>query len=216
MTEPVYDDTTERLYVRGFPEHYRTEDINQDWTLKRFMSGMGAQQYEVDALIDRFSYTPPEDGVPSDTSDLVDPLTCDYAWLQWIAQLVGVKLDANLSVPDQRLQVANVSFYKGTKAHMARVAQTVLDGSQFVSIRDHTITAGSPGAAGQWDMLIVTLASETLSDPIAAIIAAGAKPAGVELNHETFTSSWDDWEAEHPDWDSWDSSSWTTMEESGL
>lgn len=216
MSEPIFDTSTERLYDRGLPIHYRSEDANLDWVLKRWLSGIGGQQNEVDTIIERFSYTPPEDGVPHDTSDLVNPITCDFAWLPWLAQLVGVKLDGTLSPTDQRNQVDFVNFFRGTKQHMAQAAQKVLTGDKHVTIFDHTITSSAIGAAGQWDMLVITLASETVSDPVAAIIAANAKPAGVNLLTETFTSTWDDVEAAHPDWTSWDATSWTGIEESGL
>lgn len=216
MTEPIFDTSTERLYERGLPQHNRTADIEQDWTLKRWLSGIGGQQYLVDALIERFAYTPPEDGELDDTSDLVDPLTADAAWLPWLAQLVGVRLDNTLTVPERRLQIAEVDLFRGTKPHMAKVAQTVLSGDKHVTILDHTISSAAIGAAGQWDMLIITVTTETLSDPIQAIIDGNAKPAGVDLNHETFTSTWDDWEGYGTSWAIWDASSWTTMEESGL
>lgn len=217
MTEPTFDSTTERTYER-LPQAYRTEDIGQDWQLKKYMSGDCGQLNDIDTLIERFTYDSPEDGVadPHETSDLVDPATADAEWLPWLAQIVGVKLNTTATEIEQREQILNRTFYRGTKADMAHAAQMALIGDKYIAIYDHTSDSSAIGAAGQWDVLVVTKATETVGDVAATIIAAGAKPAGVVIHTETFTSTWDDVEAAYGTWNTWDATSWNQLEESGL
>ena len=215
MSEPTFTETTERTYGR-LPITYRVEDTGQDYQLKKWLSGSCDQLWDIEHLLNRFSYVPPQDGVPVDTSDLVDPNTADAAWLPWLAQLVGVQLDTTVSIDMQRAQIANVDFLQGTKQSMAKTGQTVLTGTQYIRIFDHTSASTDIGGAGEWDVLIITVASETTSSPSAAIIAAGAKPAGVQLHEETFTSTWDDVEGRYPTWADWDAATWQQIEESGL
>jgi hypothetical protein len=54
------------------------------------------------------------------------------------------------------------------------------------------------------------------ADPVAAVIAAGAKPAGVILHSQTFSGTWAAIEAALPTWADWDGKSWAQIEEIGL
>lgn len=164
MTEPIYSETLERWY-ETLPLHVRREDIAQDYALKKWISGIGDQQGELDTLVDRFTYISPEDGEGHRTSDLADPATADQSWLAWLGQFVGVKVDPDLSVSELRLDIANAlsGVRVGTKQAIARIAARTLVGSKFVTIYDHSTDAGV-GAGGEWDVLIVTLDSETLTN----------------------------------------------------
>jgi hypothetical protein len=54
------------------------------------------------------------------------------------------------------------------------------------------------------------------ANPIAEIIKAGAKPAGVILYNQTFSASWSAIEAALPTWADWETKTWTQIEETGL
>lgn len=217
MSEPIFTDTTERFYA-ALPEYVRINDEALGWPLKSWLSGMGDELGAVDDLINRFMYVPPEDGAGYRTSDLTDPSTADAAWLPWLAQLVGIKLNTSLSVADQRTIIATslAGAKAGTKAAIIQAAQTVLTGSKFIQLHDHS-TVGNIGGATQWDILIVTNALETTSDPALAVIALGAKPAGVLLHSTTYTASWATLEASRPQWvPGWDGNTWQQIESTGL
>lgn len=216
MSEPIYSDSMERLYAGQIPEYIRVADIVQAWTLKKWLAGIVDRLGEVDTFIDRFNYISPEEGPGYRTSDLVDPNTANAAWLPWLSQLVGVKLQPSDDVPTQRSRIANVlgSIQGGTKQSMAIAAQTVLSGTKSISIIDHSTSA--PGDGGEWDVMVVTASSERLSDPAAAIIAAGQKPAGVLLHSVDFLSTWTTVLGAYPNWTAWNGITWQQLEEAGL
>lgn len=215
MPEPIFDETTERLYKR-LPEVYRTYDIKQGWQFKKWLSGICNSQNEVDSLITRFSYTPPEDGVPTDTSDLVDPATADAAWLPWLAQLVGVVLAPADTEAERREHIGSAlsGIKAGTKAAMAEAAKKVLTGTKSVAVYDHSNLTGL-GVGDQWEVLVRTIQAETLSNPVDAIIAVGAKPAGVKLYHQYYGASWQTIETTYPTWAGWEGKTWQQIEETG-
>jgi hypothetical protein len=165
MTEPIYTDTTERLY-QSLPECFRTEDESTNWTLKKFLSSMGDQLDVIDTLTDRYTYVPPEEGPGYRTSDLVDPEVAEAPWMPWLAQLVGVALDTSLPLPEQRATIANsiLGIKAGSKAAIAAAAGTVLSGSKEVKVYDHSST--SIGNGGQWDVMLVTKDTETLQNDL--------------------------------------------------
>lgn len=213
MAEPVYDEATEELYA-GLPEVQRVNDIPYNYSLKRYLSGIGYTLGEVYTLIDRFSYTPPDDGVATDTSELVDPYLANVEWLPWLAQLVGVKVKVTANEADWRAAIASaVSGTKaGTKQAIVEAAQTVLTGSKVVYIYDHSNATDGIGNGDQWDVLITTLEEETTSDPVAAVLLAGAKPAGINLTHMYYGATWDTIESELPTWNDWEGKTWEDIE----
>lgn len=223
MTEPTFDYSTERYYAR-LPEFYRSADVETNWTLKRFMSGLMAVYNQMDAMIDRFKYTTPDSGgEPDDTSDLTDPMTADVGWLRWLAQHTGAIINPALSESDQRLAIQQrltaLNQQPGSKGAIANAARVNLTGTRSVNVYDHSTDVGSPGAGTMWDVLIVTVGSETPGgvDPIEDVIAANAKPAGVKLYHRSFESVWADIEAALTTWDDWEAAgSWREIEETGL
>lgn len=195
MARPVLNPPAGRAvddFYDALPEHYREADEPLGYPLYRWMAGPLSQLGVVTTLIDRFTYDPaiPEDGT---TSDLTDPETADPEWLPWLAQLVGVPLPAGLSTAEARdaVRFASAGWRAGTKASIAAAARTALTGSQFARVFDHSIS--DPGNGGPFDVMVVTVSSETPSSAavLDAIVRRGAKPAGVVLHHRDYESSWD-------------------------
>lgn len=58
--EPQYTVTTERIY-RRIPEFYRTLDRKNNYHLKKYISAMGDVLFEIDLLVARLEYVPPQD-----------------------------------------------------------------------------------------------------------------------------------------------------------
>lgn len=193
MTQPVVAPFTQRVYER-LPGFYRDADVDQGWTLLRYLSLLGDQAGEVDALYERIQYLPPDAGGASgDTSDLTDPTTADREWLAWLGQMLGVIVTPGMSDQAARDAVAFASggWRAGTRAAMADAARSALTGTRYVRIYDHSDEM-PPGDATQWDVLVVTRSSET-PDPavvLDAIVEKGAKPAGVVLHHQTYGATY--------------------------
>lgn len=215
MTEPIYSEDGERLWER-LPQTYRTEDDTNNWQMKRYLSGTTDQLGEIGVLIDRINYIDPPEGEPGDTSDLVDPNAADVEWLPWLAQLLGVRVLSGNEAADRAKLSSPAKFQAGTKSAIRVAAQNVLSGEKHVEVYDHTTNVSGVGLGGQWDVLIVTRDTETLSDPIAEVIKVGAKPAGVKLWHITYTATWDAIEAAFPTWADLDAATWGEIEEAGL
>lgn len=205
---------------RSLPEHYQIEDEKADYPLLRYMAGAGLELGAIDRIIDRIDFvTVPDGGLPGDTSDLADPLTADEAWLPWLAQLVGVNLEPGMTLEQRRdaVSFASAGWRAGTKSAVADAARSELTGTKFAVVYDHSAT--TPGDGGQWDVLIITRPTET-PDPgavLGAIVARGAKPAGVVLHHLAYEAEWDTVEAEFPTWDAIETAgSWNKVQEAGL
>lgn len=142
MARPTPHATTERLYER-LPEHYRTADARQDgpdWPLLRYLSLVGDQAGEVEDLLDRIDYVPPEEGGdPGDTSDLVDAAEASPTWLPWLAQLVGLELDTSESLATQRARITGVepTWQTGSREALEAAVAAQLTGTQTVTITAH-------------------------------------------------------------------------------
>lgn len=216
MTEPIFTESTERWWAK-IPGVYRFEDAQLDWPMKRWLAGIGDVYNEVDVLIDRIKYVPADDGIDEMDlhSDLVDPQQADATWLPWLAQLVGVKFDYLLTEQQKRDRITNAigGVQAGTKAAIIQAAQSVLTGTKTVYVYPFSNTIGGIDAGTQWEVLVMTIAAETVSDPVVAIINAGAKPAGVKLYHDTYGANWTTVETAFSTWDAWDATTWETMEQ---
>lgn len=214
MAEPIYDETVERFYDR-LPGLYKFEDTQNDWTMKKFIASICEQLHVVDHLSDRFIYAPPEDHPVEEQkhSDLVDPMYADAAWLPWLAQMVGIHFTTVLTDAQKRGMIANAlgGVQAGTTASIIQAAQTVLTGTKTVYVYPASNLTGI-GAGTQWEVLVVTLPEETTTDPTLAVIAAGAKPAGVKLYHQTYGASWNTIEASLPTWNDWETRTWDEIE----
>lgn len=221
---PAVHPFTDRLY-ESLPEFRRLADPDLDWPLLRYLSLLVDQAGTVVDLIDRITYTPPDDAalaaalgidITASTSDLTDPATADAAWLPWLAQFVGANI-SGLTVDEARDAIPGVGFLAGTKRGIAQAAAAALIGTKYVRVYDHY--TGDP-----WLIEVRVRASETVpeNDPAGdakvrnAILARHAKPAGYDIVVTHYHAPWDDIEA----LGSWNAvearGSWDLLEETGL
>jgi hypothetical protein len=225
MAEPIFTDATERAYA-ALPAVHREEDRLQPdpvagYPLKRWLSGLGDQVGEVDELIARIDFETPDamEYPEQAVSELADPDLADAAWLPWLAQLLGVRrgtlTDAGLR---DAIRGAVSGFRAGTKGAIAAAASTVLTGTRAVAVYDHSISDPGDGG-GEWDVLIVTRASETpggAASVLNAVAAANAKPAGVILRHAGTDVQWSVLIANRPTWAAWNGKTRTQIVETGM
>lgn len=216
MPEPTFSEATERFYA-SLPGVYRFEDANNGWQMKSWIAGILDVQGEIETLLTRIKYVPPEDGpaVEDLHSDLVDPDTADEAWLPWLAQLVGVRFNYTLTEAQRRERIKSAigGVRAGTKAHMIEAAKAVLTGTQTVYVYPFSNAVGGINAGTQWEVLVITKPDETAGDVVAAIVNAGAKPAGVKITHVTDSNTWAEVEAAFPTWAQWDAATWQQIEQ---
>jgi hypothetical protein len=234
---PYMSILADRLYQR-LPEIYRTLDARDStWTFKRYLGAILEQAGAGDTWVtgvDGDRPLGPASPVPwgltstslaawtaarlSRLSSLGDPFQADPAWLPWLAQTVGARLDPAASLAEQRdtIAFATSGWRAGITSAIEDAARSALTGSQYARalLATNGASAGTP-----WDITIVTRASET-PDPSAvlnAVLRKGVKPAGAVLHTRTFSSSWDTLAAVRPTWADWEAAgSWTALEESGL
>jgi hypothetical protein len=196
MARPDASDFTDRLYDR-LPELYKAADeADGDYPLLRYLSLLGDQAGEVETLLDRVD--PDVAGV----SELLDADLADAAWLDWLAQVVGVP-SGDYTIAELRAAIsgADALRQRGSSATMADAVRPLLTGAQYVYIASHY--------GDVWTVAILTVGIETptTSDELLAAAALN-KPAGVTLVH-LVGLTWDDIEA-YPTWDdielagSWD------------
>ena len=164
MDEPVYGTTMEETWQR-LPEHFRRMDALNDWSLKRYLNTVVAQLQVTDDLVDRIDYDSVGDGgEPGATSDLVDPRTADATWLPWLGQLFGVHVRGKGQEKDRNAVIQAASgFNAGTPAAIEAAAKEVLVGSQFSKVYNFSTSSGI-GTGTFWDLLLVTIDSETLKN----------------------------------------------------
>lgn len=222
---PAVSAATQRLYDR-LPEHLRRADAKQqigDLPLLRYLSLVGDQAGAIDTLVDRFSFTPvDEGGAPEDArSDLVDPDNADLAWLPWLAQLVGARLFGLTDETAKRdaIRYASNGWRAGTRAAVADAARSELTGTRGVRVYDHATSIATLGDDTQWDVLIITRPDETpdFADVLQAIVDKHAKPAGVVLYWEAYEATWDLIETDAPTWSDIEAlGSWFNIEGVGI
>lgn len=240
-TVDVMSVMADRLYHR-LPEVYRTMDAaDRTWAFKRYLAGMLDPAASIDEMITAIAgerpvgpATPEPWGLPADelavwrenrrtrASALGDPEQAEVAWLPWLAQIVGARLDPGASVEEKRdtIRYATSGWRAGTRSAIVDAAKSALTGTQYARVLPHTkvnvsddLEAGTP-----WDITVITRTSET-PDPgvvLDAILRKGVKPAGAVLWHKSFNASWSTLMSERPTWADWNGSSWTEIEETGL
>lgn len=232
---PHMSTLADRLYQR-LPEVYRTLDaVTSEWALKRYIAGLTVTAGAVDDTIVAFAGDRPVGPAApepwalrpdqlvvwranrlSRASALGDPTQADPAWLPWLAQLVGARLDPAASVTERRdtIRYATSGWRGGTRQAIADAARSALTGTQYARIEPHSkAPTGSLEAGSVWDITIVTRASET-PDPGAvldAVLRKGVKPAGAVLWHAVYEATWDQVEAAFPTWDLWESATWDQL-----
>lgn len=153
------------------------------------------------------------------TSDLVDPVTADAAWLNWLGQLVGVNTDTLLSEQERRdaVQFASSGFHAGSQTALEDAARSELTGTRYVRVYTHsTDDMAGIGTGTEWDILLVTKTSETpsVAQVVDTVIRKGAKPAGVRLYHKAYEVPWSI--SDTMDWDDRDALTWDEYEETGV
>ena len=168
--EPIYTPTTERLY-RRLPEFYRILDSQNDWHFKKYISSIADQLNDIDVLVARLEYIPPEDRADyyasldeyntfarpagletetlgfapiGETSDLLDARTSDSAWLAYIAQLIGADISDLVTDTDRRDAIIfnYLGFRAGSTEALQDAAKRVLTGSKYVRVYPHRDGAG--------------------------------------------------------------------------
>lgn len=240
MSEPEVSAFAERLYGR-LPEVYRRMDIEQVWLLKRYLAAATHTAGEIETVVERARGSRPAGpaspapwGLVSDEeltrwaqartalpSELGDPLLADDAWLPWLAQLVGARLDPAASEAERRdtIRYATSGWRAGSRAAIADAARSALTGTQYAQVLVHSTVSGGMVVAGSpWDITIVTRDSET-PDPdavLGAVLRKGVKPAGAVLHHHPYTTSWTAATAAYPTWADRGGTSWREIEETGL
>lgn len=241
MARPAVTGATEAVYAR-LPAHYADADARQvsggGYPLLRWLSGLGDQLAEVDAILARLDYRTLSEGrVGAGTSDLLDPLTADVSWLAWLGWLVGVDASTRLTDAERRAAIAGISsggWAAGSQESLAAAVRPLLSGTKLVRI--------FPGEYGPWTVGVHTRLSETsvltwdsieatfrdwgeleasgswdgLSprDPLAALLRANVIPAGVTVTAVLGVSTWDSLAAGAPDWAAWEAAvSWAVLED---
>jgi hypothetical protein len=216
MPEPTFTEATERLYA-ALPGVYRFEDGNHDWQMKKWLAGILDVENDIEVLLDRIKYVPPEDGPELEDlhSDLVDPDQADEEWLPWLAQLVGVHFNYLITTAQKRERIKSAigGVRAGTKAHMIEAAKAVLTGTQTVFVYPFSNSGGGINAGTQWEVLVITKPDETAGDVVAAITNAGAKPAGVKIYHVTDSNTWAEIAVASPTWADWNAKTWQQLEQ---
>lgn len=173
MTEPAYGSTTEEIWER-LPDHFRRMDAFNDWAFKKYINLIGSQLQKVDDLVERIDYDSVSDGgEPGETSDLANPAAADVSWLPWLGQLFGVYVRGKGQESDREAVIqASAGFNAGTPAAIEAAAKDVLVGSKFVKVYKRM----TPGGVGTfWDLLLVTIDSETLKNLYPEIQATTAE-----------------------------------------
>ena len=169
-TEPTYTTTTERLY-RRLPEFYRVLDSQNDWHFKKYISSIADQLNDIDTLVARLEYIPPEDRADyyasldadntyvrpagleqeefgfapiAETSDLLDARTSDLGWLSYLAQLIGADISDLVTESERRdaIILNYLGFRAGSREALEDAAKRVLTGSKYVRVYPHRDGAG--------------------------------------------------------------------------
>lgn len=237
---PEMSTLADRLYQR-LPEVYRTFDATDlTWPLKRYIAGMVKVAGQLDDMVEAITGdrpigpTAPEPwALPDDElavwrelrenrpSALADPVQAEAAWLPWLAQLVGARLDPAASETEQRdtILYATSGWRGGTRAAIADAARSALTGTKYARVMPHTKPDGGALIAGTaWDITIVTRLSETpaIGAVLGAVLRKGVKPAGAVLWHHPYAAAWDDVTTEYATWAERNGVSWRTIEETGI
>jgi hypothetical protein len=115
---------------------------------------------------------------------------------------------------------AEIGWAAGNKASIQAAAQSVLSGTKWCNVYDHSTNTGAIGSGGQWDVLIVTKPGEAPGGGSAAIIQAvvdaNAKPAGVKLWHREYVATWAQVEAAYANWAAINGKTWAQIQQTGL
>jgi hypothetical protein len=239
--QPAVNPFAQRVFGR-IPESYRVYDANSGYPFLLYIDAVTTELGDILTTVDGirgkrpvgpadpepWSLHPSEVDAYRDNrtlalSTLGDPLAADPAWLPWLVQAVGGRLDPAASVAEQRdtIRYATSGWQAGSVASIEYAARGALTGSQFAKVVPHLLSDGTAG--GPWDVCILTRTSETpdAAEVLATVLRKGVKPAGVVLHHHPVEASWDMLESARPVWDLWEVDAqgvvtWDRLAETGL
>lgn len=210
MTRPAVSEFTERLYA-GLPEFMRDTDSVElsggGYPLLRYLSLLGDLAGEVETIADR-----------AVAGELVDPDAADDAWLPWLGQLVGVRLDPAEVPSTWRDAITNgaAGWQSGTRASIATAARRALTGTKYVDVRSHN---GRPRTGGDPFTILLVVREDEAPTPLSkvsdAVTVAGAKPAGYKLAVSTYVPTWAAVDALGPTWDDHAQGAWLDVDSAG-
>jgi hypothetical protein len=199
MSEPTYSVSTERVYER-LPEVYRTLDVQNEWQFKKYISSIVDQLGDIDVLVARLDYVPPEDrkdwyasgneyntyerptGIEDpdlgfdpiyETSDLLDGRTADDAWLPYLGQLIGADLEDVPTADEKRDAIINnyLGFKAGSREALEAAVLSLLTGTKYSRVYpQRTGEGGSIFATG--DQWDVLIVTKPEESPDSATILA--------------------------------------------
>lgn len=239
---PYMSTLVDRMWDRLPEIHRRMDAADSTWTFKRYLGGVLHYVGGIDATITAIlgerpigPASPQPWGLPPDEmerwlsnrvtrpSALGDPTQAQTAWLPWLAQLVGARLDPAATDAEHRdtIRYATSGWRGGTRGAIEDAARSALTGTRFVRAVPHAVPNANGGIdpGTVWDITIVTRTAET-PDPdavLGAVLRKGVKPAGAVLYHTPYQATWDQVEAILPTWADWEAAgTWTTIEEAGL
>lgn len=132
-TEPIYDRFTERFYA-GLPDCYREADADNLYALKHYVSAILDELRKVMDLYARLDFDiETEGGLVGDSTDLLNPATADAYWLRWIAQMLGISIEAYKDIVRMRGGIVP-TFTKHTVKGLEEVAKSYLQGMKRVRV----------------------------------------------------------------------------------
>jgi hypothetical protein len=175
MAVPDHTPLGARLRERTQP--LAPDDASYGYAHAHLCEALGRMLAQVGEVFD------PEGDVPP-LAPILDPDLCPAWALDWLGQLVGVRLPAGLDEASSRAMIKSAAgFARGTPAAMEAALATVLTGTKTVYFRERD-------ASDPYRFEVVTLTSET-PDPVRAeAILRAAKPGGLVLSYRT-VASWD-------------------------
>lgn len=141
-----------------------------DGPLRLFTIALGTM---FEPLTDWVSDTP--EGEPG-WSLLMDINRAPNSVLPWLAQLVGVQVDASLDDVSQRQQIRTTAgFRRGSVGSMVEAAKPFLTGSQTVLVTERDGDA--------YTVTVATFDTETPDPDLVATALLSQKPGGLILNY---------------------------------
>jgi Phage tail protein (Tail_P2_I) len=185
--ELLPDTFAERLYLSVSP--LALADQQNAWSLLILCNAIG-RMYQLVELLVRDSPDGPG------WSALVDVNRSPPEALDWLAQLVGVRLLPDSTDAEKRLRIVSTDgFRRGTVEAIRAAAQATLTGTQTVTITERD---GDP-----YVFTVATLAGETPNIPATRAAVLAAKPAGLVVNF-TGGAAAQTWDALHAGYATWD------------
>lgn len=149
--------TAARVYNR-LPARYRDDDaLVGTFPLLRWLASLVDLAGDVEGYLNRFA--------DPTRSALTDPALADAAWLSWLGQLVGIRVENPPGdIPSARQQIAAAVWgaQPGTRAGIVAAVQQILTGTKTVTVTDHY-------SGDQWKIQVSTLTGETPVSPVGAV-----------------------------------------------